>query len=249
MRSRFRPGRLAWALRLGAGLLVPAALVRGQGPLHRRPRRFRRRPGWRGRPRLLLRRAQNDNNQSDNQSDTGDSASSFDSAVGYIDDAIPMNTIRLRFDDAFHNNRPSRAEYFYAKGGPNGPGFEDFVGTINYQELTLYLEAKLNDNFSVFINGGQRWIEPQLDVNTEGFGDMDAGFKWAFYRDDSTLLTFQFRTYAPTGDAADGLGTRHVSLEPALLWNHRVNEQWTMEGEFRYWTPVGGTDFAGDVVR
>ena len=166
----------------------------------------------------------NDNNQSDNQNDTGDSASSFDSAVGYIDDAVPSNMVRFRFDDAFHDNRPSRAEYFYAKGGPNGPGFKDFVGILDYQEISAYAEGKLSDNFSMFVNVPYRFIEPQLDVATNGFSDLDAGFKWAFYRDEDTLVTFQFRTYSPTGDAIDGLGTRHVSLEPALLWNHRVNE-------------------------
>ena len=37
--------------------------------------------------------------------------------VGYIDSAIPRSNIRLRYDDAYGNNRPDRAEYFYPQCG------------------------------------------------------------------------------------------------------------------------------------
>ena len=39
------------------------------------------------------------------------------SNVGYIDDAIVQTRLRLRFDAAYDNNRPDRAEFFYAKCG------------------------------------------------------------------------------------------------------------------------------------
>src|SRR5712691_11833904 len=39
------------------------------------------------------------------------------SAVGYIDSAIPLTQFRLRYDAAYHDNRPARAEFFYAKCG------------------------------------------------------------------------------------------------------------------------------------
>jgi hypothetical protein len=34
-----------------------------------------------------------------------------------------------------------------------------------------------------------------------------------------------------------------------LLVNYRLAERWLLEGELRYWVPVGGGDFAGDIVR
>ncbi|HEX5271380.1 MAG TPA: hypothetical protein VFW33_12865, partial [Gemmataceae bacterium] len=46
-----------------------------------------------------------------------------------------------------------------------------------------------------------------------------------------------------------GLGNDHVSLEPALLVWKPVGERFGLEGELRYWAPVGGTNFAGDIVR
>src|SRR5262249_50271225 len=61
--------------------------------------------------------------------------------------------------------------------------------------------------------------------------------------------TFQFRTYAPTGDSRRGLGNHHVSLEPAFLFFRSFNDRLALEGELRYWLPVGGTDFAGDIIR
>jgi hypothetical protein len=78
---------------------------------------------------------------------------------------------------------------------------------------------------------------------------MNAGFKWAFVDVPDWTATFQLRTYVPTGNASHGLGTNHVSLEPALLLNYRLSEKIRLEGELRYWVPIGGTDFAGDVIR
>ena len=46
----------------------------------------------------------------------------LDSKVGYIDSAIPATQYRLRLDAAYGNNRPTRAEFFYARGAPLGPG-------------------------------------------------------------------------------------------------------------------------------
>ena len=46
-----------------------------------------------------------------------------------------------------------------------------------------------------------------------------------------------------------GLGNDHVSLEPALLLYRRLGDRLRLEGELRYWIPIGGTDFAGDIVR
>lgn len=247
MRLRFRFSRLACALCLGAGLLAPAVMAHGQMPQtpqvpkKEEPKKEEAAP------------PSSENNNTDNQQsstgDTGDSASSFDSAVGYIDNAVPVNLLRLRFDDAWHNNRPSRAEYFYARGGPFGPGFKDFPGNINYQELSAYMEAKASDDLSFFLNVPYRFLQPQFDTDQNGFGDLDAGFKWAFYRDDSNVATFQLRTYAPTGYARDGLGTRHVSIEPAFLMYNRLSDKLVLESELRYWAPIGGTDFAGDIVR
>jgi len=107
----------------------------------------------------------------------------------------------------------------------------------------------LSNRFSAFVEVPVRFLNPEQNKDTTGLADMNAGFKWAFVACDERYLTLQMRTYIPTGDADRGLGTRHVSLEPALLAYQRLTDWLSVFGELRDWIPINGTDFAGNVVR
>lgn len=172
-----------------------------------------------------------------------------DSDVGYIDSAVPGDVLRLRFDDGWGLNRPNRAEFFYARPRPAGPGLPVPESNIDYQDLTAHLERRFGDRTSVFAELGSRFLNPEVNDNSAGLADMNAGFKHALISGADSLLTAQLRVYAPTGDVSRGLGTGHASLEPGLLFMTRLNSEWTLSSELRYWIPVGGTDFAGDVIR
>jgi hypothetical protein len=172
-----------------------------------------------------------------------------DSSVGYIDDAIPGDQLRLRFDAGYDANRPNRAEVFYPQGHPLGPGLPRPEPRVDFQELSEYLELAAGARLSGFVEVPERFLNPEVNPDHTGLGDVNAGLKYAFLYGPDLVATLQFRTYAPTGDAARGLGTNHVSLEPALLVYKPLTERLGCEGEFRYWAPVGGTDFAGDVIR
>src|SRR5262249_49342513 len=154
-----------------------------------------------------------------------------------------------RYDAAYNSNRPNRAEFFYAKGFPGGPGVPLPETSVDYQDLSAYLEVAACERFSAFVELPVRFLNPEINRDTAGLADMYAGFKYAFWQSDCRMATFQLRTYTPTGAASQGLGTRHVSLEPALLVFLPFGERLTFEGELRYWIPIGGTDFAGDVIR
>ncbi len=179
------------------------------------------------------------------------------SAVGYIDPAIPMTQFRLRYDAAYRDNRPDRAEFFYPKCGcfkiagldPRAPGPPLPETRVDYQDLSSYLEYAPTERLSGFVEIPVRWLNPVVNDNTSGLADINAGFKWAFIYNHDQVASFQFRTYAPTGDAFKGLGTDHVSLEPALLLFQRLTDRLNFEGEVRDWIPIGGTDFAGNVIR
>ena len=93
-----------------------------------------------------------------------------------------------------------------------------------------------------FVEAPVRFLNQEVNGNTAGLGDMNAGLKVALVQGEDGLVTFQFRTWFPTGAASRGLGTRHVSLEPALLFNYQLAERWRLEGELRYWAAVGGQD-------
>jgi hypothetical protein len=172
-----------------------------------------------------------------------------DSSVGYIDNAIPGDEFRLRLDAGWNDRRPTLAEFFWAKGKPFGPGVPRPESRVDFQDLSGYLEAAVTERFSAFVEVPWRFLNPEVNANTNGVGDMNFGFKWAFLYSDDGVATFQFRTYVPTGDAGRGLGNNHVSLEPALLLYQPLTDRLGLEGEFRSWVPVGGTDFAGDVLR
>jgi hypothetical protein len=164
-----------------------------------------------------------------------------DSTVGYIDSAIPGNQLRLRFDAGYNSNVPNRGAFFYQRS-PESPGDRPET-RVDYQEFSAYGEVALNRRFSAFVEVPVRLLNPEIDDNAKGLGDMNFGFKWAFLYEDDNVLTFQLRTYLPTGDGTVGLGTSHVSLEPALLGYHRVNERLSTEGELRLWIPIGDTPF------
>ena len=172
------------------------------------------------------------------------------STVGYIDSAVPLTQFRLRWDAAFNIDRPTRAEFIYAKAQPpGGPGLPHPETRINYQDLSGYLEIAGSTRWSAFVETPIRFLNPEINANATGLADMNAGFKLVLLDTPQWLLTGQLRTYIPTGDASLGLGTRHVSLEPALLFNYQPRDWLLVEGECRYWQPIGGTDFAGDILR
>jgi len=172
-----------------------------------------------------------------------------DSKVGYIDSAIPGDLVRFRYDPTYNNRRPSRAEFFYAPTRPAGPGLPRPEVSIDYQDITTYGEVRIMPQLSVFAELPVRFLNPDINENHAGLSDINAGFKYAVLLNSCEAMSLVLRTYAPTGQADHGLGTRHVSIEPGLLYYRALNDQVRLEGEFRYWAPVGGSDFAGDVLR
>jgi hypothetical protein len=172
--------------------------------------------------------------------------------AGYVDDAIPRTQMRVRFDAAYDDNRPDRAEFFYPKCGCFGgsaPGPKLPETSVDYQEVSTYLEYAPSCRFSGFIEVPVRFINPEVNRDFTGIGDINVGSKLALISSDDTVLTFQGRVYVPTGNAREGLGTHHPSLEPALLLYQRLADRLALQAEFRDWIPIGGTDFQGNVLR
>lgn len=181
--------------------------------------------------------------------DDGDALSDAQTFVSFIDNALPRTQLRTYVDDGMRVRRPTRAEYFQAKGGlPFSPGPPLPESSLDYFDLRTYGELVILPRLSTFINTGFRWVNPHFNRNDGGLGDSDLGFKLGMISTSDFLLTLQLRAYVPTA-STNALGTRHFSVEPALLFNYRILQLLTLEGEGRFWTPVGGTDFAGDIVR
>lgn len=189
------------------------------------------------------------------------------SPTGYVDDAAVGSMVRVRFDAGFDMTAPDRAEFFYAKCGcyrtvgadPNAPGPGTVVVTkLRFQEAHVNLEYGFARRFSLFVDGSGRSIQPQSGFDWEtsktvvnpfgsqtGPGDLQAGFKLAAIASREGYLTFQFRTYFPTGNALLGLGTNHYSVEPSLLFTRKLRRAMTLSGQFSVWHPVEGSSAAG----
>jgi hypothetical protein len=198
------------------------------------------------------------------------------SMVGYIDDAIVHSEVRIRFDSALHNKTPDRAEFFYGKCGcyrgltggaydGNSPGPGDQIPKyVNFQELYFLGEYAHGQHFSGFIQIPIRWIQataaagPVLTFpSSSGISDMALGLKAAPFIFENAYLTFQFKAFLPTGDARQGLGTNHASIEPSLLYFQRISSRLAVEAEIGDTHPLSSSagvptqtaphGFAGDV--
>lgn len=106
-----------------------------------------------------------------------------------------------------------------------------------------------NPEDALRVNGKFVFPEPR-EENTDvqpnnyhaGLSDINFGFKYAVIADpNKRFLTFQFRTYAPTGNFRDGLGNGHWTLEPGVLLYQRLTDRLVLQGQFRDWIPIGGT--------
>ncbi|MCC6417119.1 MAG: hypothetical protein IT429_02600 [Gemmataceae bacterium] len=189
----------------------------------------------------------------------GESVSLGQSSIAYLDSAIPATQFRIRYDAGYGMNSPDRAEYFYAKCGcfrtapapftdPNAPGPPLPETNIDYQDIRGYLEYAVSERFSGFIDVPIRFLNPEVNDNTTGIGDINFGFKAAMIYTPDLVVTTQVRAYAPTGDAGRGLGTNHYSIEPSiLLWSRLANNLY-LEGQFGDWIPIDGTEFAGNTL-
>jgi hypothetical protein len=182
-------------------------------------------------------------------------------APGYVDFAVPITQFRLRFDAAYNNNRPDRAEFFYSKCGcfrtaPVGAGFDPNAAgpprpetTVDYQDIRPYVEVAFSNRFSAFVEAPVRFINPDQNANEVGFSNLMAGFKYAMIANPDQYVTFQMATYTPTADADRGLGNDLVALEPGVLWLRQLTDRLAVHGEVRDWIPLNGSDFAGNVLR
>lgn len=187
---------------------------------------------------------------------------------GYLDPAAPATMFRLRYDTANNNRFPDRGEYFYAKCGcfrdpnlarelldPNAQGPAGANTSVSYQEIRPYFEYAFNPRFSIFTELPVRFVSYDSIPgtgglgDTGGFSDMNVGFKYALIAEQDRYLTFQFRAYLPTGDAGEGLGTDHVSLEPSILYYRRLSDRWLLQGQLTEFAPIGGSEFASNVLQ
>ncbi len=160
---------------------------------------------------------------------------------------------------------------------PKATGPQIGSDDIDDQTLSAYTEFAFSQRASVFVDVPFRFVHfgestedegaedgpnspdhrqfPETEVpnpksTTEGMSDIDFGFKYALIADTNCrFVTFQFRTYLPTGDPGLGLGTGHVSLEPSLLFFQRLTDRLVAQGQLTDWIPIAAGPGAGNVTE
>jgi hypothetical protein len=187
-------------------------------------------------------------------------------AAFFVDAARPITQMRIRWDTMRNMRNPDRAEYYWARvranncpleiascrpARPSGKGPNVLAASTDFDELSLYNEAATG-RFSLFVEVPYRQVTIQQGLFPEcngaicpsesGFADMNIGTKSMLCDCELLQLTFQFKTFIPTGNFLKGFGTAHVSLEPALLLNINLGGSTYLQSMFAYWIPIGGDD-------
>ncbi len=171
----------------------------------------------------------------------------------FTDAARPQTQMRLRVNKGWEANFPDRAEYFWPRENTGvapfnkGRGPHVLVNSVNFSDVSLYTEAATG-RAGLFFEVPYRRVEDP--VNGSGFSDMNVGTKAMLLDSELLQITFQFKTFLPVGDGTKGLGTRHVSLEPAFLWGLRLAERTYLQSQTALWIPIGGDpDYEGNVFH
>jgi hypothetical protein len=171
-----------------------------------------------------------------------------DSMVSYLDSSVPQSQVRIFFDANYEDRRPTRNEYFFPKSGaPGYPGWWTPEQKVDWQQLNSYIEYAFIPQLSGFLQLATRWVNPDINDNAYGLGDVNAGLKYAFIETGGLALTGQLRLTIPSR-SGPGLSTDHYSIEPAFLFYLRPITWLALEGQLKYWVPLDGSDFSGQLL-
>jgi hypothetical protein len=174
----------------------------------------------------------------------------LDMALMEIESSRPYNNLRLRFQSASGMDRPDRAEYFWAKPlplGGRGPMIPE--RSVDYQELRITMENG-GEKFSMVTEIPIVAVDPVLNPNTTGLGDLNVGPKTVLIDGRKWRITQIFRTFIPTGSSLKGLGTKHTAMEPGLLTRYKWTDETYLHAELKYRFTIAADPFhAGEVFK
>jgi hypothetical protein len=104
-------------------------------------------------------------------------------------------------------------------------------------ELSMWTEVA-SGGFSFFVDTPYRSYDTDLGGHAAGFSDINLGTKSVLFDAELLQITFQFRTWMPSGIGLKGLGTQHVSLEPSLLFGLNISPDTYAQAQIAEWIPI-----------
>lgn len=168
----------------------------------------------------------------------------------FADYARPRTVTRFRYDNLENMINPDRNQFWISSSAPlnaNKNANHIVLPKMRLQQVYLYQEVAAGSG-SFFVEIPYRQINPNFMPSQSGFSDINFGIKSMFYDRELLQLSFQFRTYTPSGNAMNNLGTGHFSLDPSIMGSLKLGPDTFAQGQFGNWIPLlGNQKLAGGI--
>ena len=165
-----------------------------------------------------------------------------------LDIARPMNQTALRSDLVYGWGLPDRSEALWART-VNGRGPKLPEAAVSYQDLG-YLTEVGTPRFSVRTLVPLRMLNPEINGNTAGMGDMQLLTKTMLLDGGRWTITQVNDMWFNTGAARKGLGTGHISIAPGVLAAYQWSADTCLHAQCKYQFPIAGDPvFAGEILH
>ncbi len=132
----------------------------------------------------------------------------------FADYARPRTVTRIRYDNLENMTRPDRNQFWINNVTP---AFKKnafpYRPTARLQQVSLYQEAA-GERGSFFVEYPYRQINESWAPTQAGFGDVNFGIKSLLFDCEMLQVTFQMRTYMPSGNFTEQPGHRTVRCRP-----------------------------------
>ncbi len=169
-------------------------------------------------------------------------------ALFEIPDSQPYSNMRFRFNAAYDERNPDRADFFWAQIGGRGPKLPE--RSVDYQDVIASWEVATGKAFSITTDIPLRFVAPDINPNAGGLGDIALTTKTVLLNGADWQITQYFRTELPTDDPGKGLGNGHVSLEPGFLFRLKWSPETYFHSQLTYWFPLGDNPvYGGQILK
>ena len=157
----------------------------------------------------------------------------------FADYARPRTVTRLRYDNLEDMTRPDRNQFWINQVKPVPTGRTTTNPFVRIQELYIYQEAA-GERGSFFVEYPYRQINQSYAPTQAGFGDVNFGTKSLLFDCEMLQVAFQLRTFMPSGNFTNNLGTGQFALDPSILTSLKLSPTTYFQGQFGNWIPLGG---------
>jgi hypothetical protein len=160
----------------------------------------------------------------------------------FADYARPRTVTRLRYDNLESMTRPDRNQFFLNSVNPTHNNARRVASNrlfARLQQFTVYQEAA-GERGSFFVEYPYRQVNSSWEPTQAGFGDVNFGIKSLLFDCEMLQVSFQLRTFMPSGNFTKNLGTGQFALDPSILTSLKLTPTTYFQGQFGNWIPLGG---------